>query len=85
MTTFGMQSVEGSPTASDLFPTGCTALAPDERKAVLLMAARGVVEKYVDIETHSHTLLLLPMTTQMKESTIMKCKMTRCRHTHVIL
>lgn len=58
MTTFGMQSVADKPVNSDLFPDDCADLPPDKRRNILVLAARKIVDSFIDIETPFFPLLL---------------------------
>ena len=49
MTLFGMTAVDSDPAVSDIFPSGCEELEPEQRRNVLVMAAQRIVDKYVNI------------------------------------
>ena len=45
-----MKSIEDDPTTSDIFPAGCQELDSIQRRNVLVMATRRIVDKYVNID-----------------------------------
>ena len=49
MTLFGMIAVDSDPAVSDIFPSGCEELEPEQRRNVLVMAAQRIVDKYINI------------------------------------
>ena len=49
MTLFGMTAVDSDPAVSDIFPSGCEELEPEQRKNVLVMAVQRIVDKYINI------------------------------------
>ena len=49
MTLFGMTTVDNEPAVSDIFPSGCQELQPEQRRNILVMAAQRIVDKYINI------------------------------------
>ena len=49
MTLFGKATVDNEPAVSDIFPSGCQELQPEQRRNILVMAAQRIVDKYVNI------------------------------------
>ena len=53
MSVFGMKSVDDEPPESCYFPHGCSDLDPKERKKVLMLASKAIVERFIDLDFES--------------------------------